>query len=423
MLSIVMIAFLVLLILGVPIGICMGLAAIVWILAGGDMSPMIIASKMYGQSMNSAFLAVPFFMLAGNIMERTGITDSIVEFADSLVGHIRGGMSHTVCVTGMIMAGISGSGQADTAAIGNLMIPTLTKNGYDEGYSCAVVASAGGIGPIIPPSIFFIIYATCTQYSVGRLFAGGAIPGVLMGIGFIIIGYFYARKHNIPKGKFKGFRHVAHVTKKAIWPLLMPLIIIGGILGGIFTTTEAGIVASVYGITYGFIRKELDLKGLWEALCQSVLSSIGPLMIVVMSTVLGYILTRLNVSQAVLALCLKMNNELAFYLLILVICVIAGMFLDGSAIILLLMPVLMPVVNGMGLDFLHFSMFFLLAAAMNQLTPPVGCLLFVAAGIKGTPLNAIIKPIIPFVIVCIIVTLLTIPFPWITCWLPTVLNL
>ncbi len=422
MVTVVLVIFLVMLIIGVPIAVCMGLTAGFWLLVTPDKIPaMLVASKMYFQMDNFAMLAVPFFMLAGQIMERTGITDGLVDFANSLVGHIRGGLSHTACLTGMLMAGISGSGQADTAAIGNILIPSLTKDGYDEGYAVSVVAASGGLGPIIPPSIFMIYYATATQCSVGKLFAGGLIPGILMGIGFMIVGYFYARKNQIPKKKFQGYKHILITLKNNIFVLLMPCIIVFGILFGVFTPTEAGVAAAIYGMVYGFITKRLTFKDLKDCLPQAVVSSIGAIMIVILSQMFSYVLTWLNISQVVLALCAHFSSDLGFYIFILIVCLIAGMFMDGAAIIYLFIPVLLPVVSAMQLDFMHFSMFFLLAASMNQLTPPVGCLLFIAAGINGTPLKSVIRPIIPFVIVCTIVTLLLIPFPWLGTWLPSLL--
>ena len=417
----VMILFLVMLVIGVPIAVCMGLTAAAWLLVNPEIPGMLVASKMYAQMDNFAMLAVPFFMLAGQVMERTGITDGLVDFANSIVGHIRGGLSHTACLTGMLMAGISGSGQADTAAIGNVLIPALKKDGYEEGYAVSVVASAGGLGPIIPPSIFFIYYANATQYSVGKLFMGGMIPGILMGIGFMIIGYFYARKRQIPLRPFAGFGNIWRSFKRNVFVLFMPCIIVFGILLGVFTPTEAGVVAALYGIIYGFVTRRLTLKGLAESLTQAVVSSIGALMIVILSSLFGYVLTRLNISDVVMNLCSHFSSDLGFYIFILVVCLIAGMFLDGAAIIFLFIPVLLPVVTAMGLDFQHFSMFFLLAASMNQITPPVGCLLFVAAGINNTPLKQVIKPIIPFIAVCTIVTLLVIPFPGLVTWLPSLM--
>jgi len=242
----VMILFLVMLVIGVPIAVCMGLTAAAWLLVNPEIPGMLVASKMYAQMDNFAMLAVPFFMLAGQVMERTGITDGLVDFANSIVGHIRGGLSHTACLTGMLMAGISGSGQADTAAIGNVLIPALKKDGYEEGYAVSVVASAGGLGPIIPPSIFFIYYANATQYSVGKLFMGGMIPGILMGIGFMVIGYFYARKRQIPLRPFAGFGNIWRSFKRNVFVLFMPCIIVFGILLGVFTPTEAGVVAALY---------------------------------------------------------------------------------------------------------------------------------------------------------------------------------
>lgn len=421
-LLVIFLIFFVLLFIGCPIYICMGMATVVWIITSGNAPGVILATKMYAQHDSFSLMAIPFFMLAGQLMETTGITEKIIKFAHSLVGHIRGGLAHTATVTGMIMAGVSGSANADGAAIGSVMLPALKKEGYDEGQAVAVIAAAGSLGPIIPPSIFMIILCNATGSNIGKLFLAGVIPGILMGLGFMVVNYVYAKKHNIPVTPFGGIKHILVTLKDAIWALLMPIIILGGILGGVFTATEAGVVASVYGAIYGVLNKSLDLKTIRKCLTEGVISSIGPMLLIACSGVFAYMLTSIGTDKIVANFVLTyIPNRYLFMLFILVLGLLLGCFIDSIASCLMLMPILTPIVAALGIDFLHFSIVFTMAFLTCTITPPVGTLLYVICAIDGTPVTKTVKPILPYVGIMAFVVILTIFVPQLGMWLPSLL--
>ena len=264
MLVAIILIFFILLFAGVPIAFSMGFACLpFFILTKGAMG-FTIAQRMYAATDSFTLCAMPFFMLAGGLMEATGITENIVAFAGALVGHIRGGMAHTTTIAGVLMAGVSGSGNADVAALGALLVPAMKKSGYDPGYSIVCISTAGGIGPIIPPSITMVILASITSLSTGKLFMAGIIPGFIIAGCYMILNYIYARRHNIPVTKFVGFKKLGKAFLGAFTSLMMPVIIIGGILFGIFTATEAGVAAVIYGVIYGLCSKRFNIKVVYK---------------------------------------------------------------------------------------------------------------------------------------------------------------
>ncbi len=421
-LLLVFIIFFALLIIGCPIHVSMGASAVCWLILAGDVPGFVLASKMYAQNDSFSLMAIPFFMLAGQVMEKTGITEKIINFCNSLVGHVRGGLAHTATLTGMIMAGVSGSANADGAAIGAVMLPALKKSGYEEGQAVAVIASAGSLGPIIPPSIFMIILCNATGTNVSKLFLAGIIPGVLMGIGFLVINYIYAKRNNVPVTPFKGFEYIWLTFKDAIWALLMPLIILGGILVGIFTATEAGVVAVTYGIIYGICIKRIDLKTMRICLTEAVVSSTGPMLLIACSGVFAYMLTSLGTDKVVANFILKyLPNQYLFLIFILILGLFLGCFIDSIASCLMLMPILTPIVNAMGIDFIHFAIVFTTSFLTCTITPPVGTLLYVVCGIDGTPIMKTVKPIIPYVGVMVLVIVIMIFVPQLGTFLPSIM--
>ncbi len=424
MLLLLIIPFFIMLLTGFPIAMAMGISSMVALIVDTGIPDLVMAQKIFTASDSFTLLAVPFFMLAGQIMEKAEITDELVKFANSLIGHLRGGLAYTVTVAGILMAGISGSSNADAAAIGSLTFPALKKNGYDDGFAVSVIASAGGLGPIIPPSIAMIIYANLTNMSVGRLFLAGYLPGISLGIGYMLISSIYARKHNMQRSKFQGFGNVWKSFKRAIWALIMPVIIIGGILTGIFTATESGVIAVVYGIAYGFITKRLTIKKLKECILQSVISSAGPVAIIMMATLLGYLLTRQNLSNILANFITPLATSPAvFYLIIIVILLIAGMFLDGIAIMLILIPILLPIIPILHLDPLQFAIIFMLALQTGGITPPVAPLLLIVSSVGNVPIKACVKPIIPFIAIMILCAVLIIFIPGIATFIPGLIHL
>jgi C4-dicarboxylate transporter DctM subunit len=420
MLVTVLIIFFGLLLLGTPIILAMGTSSMVWLLANGSTPILVIAQKMFTSTDSFALMAVPFFMLAGQIMERTGITEDIVKFAKSAVGHIRGGLAHTTIGSGILMAGISGSSNADASALGAILLRALKKGGYDEGMSCAIVAAGASIGPIIPPSIIMILYGNAAGLNIGRLFMGGVIPGLVLGIGYMAVCYVYARRRKMPVEKFAGWKNLGKSFLKAVWALLMPVIIIGGILLGIFTATEAGVSAIIYGIIYGLVRRRMGLKQLVEAVRGAAVSSAGPIGIIAISSIFSFILAREGVTTAIAGFCeANIASQFALFAFVALICIIGGCFVDGVAIMLMLTPLFLPIVQSMGYNVQQFSIIFMVAVMSGGLTPPVGSVLYVVSAIDNTPLSKIVRPISPMVLIVIVVLILMMLIPGLTNWVPS----
>lgn len=411
--------FAVLLIIGTPIILCLGIPPIIWLLQNGRVPNMVMGQKMYTAVDSFSLMAIPFFMLAGQVMERTGITEAIVDFANAVIGWVRGGLACTVELAGMLMAGISGSSNADASALGAICLRALKKGGYEDGWASAIVVSASGIGPIIPPSIIMIVYATAAGLDIGQLFTAGIVPGICLGIAYMMVSVAYAKRRNIPKVPFKGFKHVWETFKKAIWALLMPVIIIGGILGGFFTATECGVIATVYGIIYGLIIKKINTHELWESLKEGILAAVGPISLIAISSIFSYMLAREGVTASIAAfLESNISTEFGVMAFCAIICIVAGCFVDGTATMLLLTPIFVPVVQAMGIDMMQFSMIFMITIMSGGMTPPVGSMLFVISSIDGTPISKMVKPIIPFMLALIAVVILIMIFPGVASWLP-----
>ena len=419
MLILIVVAFFIFLIIGFPIAMAMGISSMIALIVDTGIPNLVIAQKLFTAADSFALMAVPFFMLAGQIMEKTGITDELVKFANTLIGHLRGGLAYTVTLSGILMAGISGSANADSAALAAITLPAMKKDGYSGGFSVSIISAAGGLGPIIPPSIAMIIYANLTNISIGKLFLAGYMPGILLAAGYMVIAGLYARKHNIPKTEFQGLSSIWKSFKTAVWALIMPIIIIGGILTGVFTATESGVIAVLYGIAYGFITKKLNIKNLRDCFLKSVVISAGPMSIIIMANLLGYLLTRENLSNILANIIIPLSTSpVVFYMIIMVVLLIAGMFLDGMATMLILVPVLLPMIPVLGLDPLHFAMVFMLSLLTGGITPPVGALLIIVSSIGGVPLKECIKPILPFIGIMLLCVIVIIFVPEIVTFIP-----
>ena len=423
MIGTLLIVFFLLLIFGLPVGFAMGISAACALLTEPTLPGLVMAQKMNTSMDSFSMMAIPFFMLAGQIMESTGITKSIVKFANAVVGHIRGGIAHTAVVTGMLMAGISGSANADASAIGSIMVPTLKDAGYKDGFAVSVVSAASILGPIIPPSIFMIMYASITSISIGSLFLAGILPGILMGGGFMVCSYFYARRNGIVKGKFLGFKEIWVTFKEAVWALLMPAIIIGGILSGIFTATEAGVVAVIYGLVYGLIKKRLKLKGMEKCLKDAVMATAAPMFVISVASIFAYILTRESLPVLIVTFISSITTNPYFVvLIIMIIIVFMGMFVDPTAGMMMLVPVLIPVVQAFGFQPIHFAMILILTLLTGGLTPPVGLVLYIVASVDRTPLSVCVKPVWPFVVIMLMVIVAIVFIPQIVTIIPSLLG-
>ncbi|NEU30838.1 TRAP transporter large permease [bacterium LRH843] len=406
--------------LSVPIGVSMGLATLVTIMYSGSM-PLEFLTKELVTSLDSfPLMAVPFFILAGDIMGKGGISDRIINVANSIVGSVTGGFAIASIVTCMFFAAISGSGPATVAAVGGIMIPAMVRRGYDKKFAAAVVASAGSLGVIIPPSIPMVIYGVGGSVSIGDLFIAGIIPGILIGVVLMMYAYYHSKKAGYTGTGVKfSFANVGKAVWDAKWAMLIPVIILGGIYGGIFTPTEAAVVAVVYGLVAGMLLyRELKIKDLPKVLADSALTTATVLIIVGTATAFGRLLTLYQIpNQIAEGLMSVSESPIVIMLLITLLLLIVGCFMDTLAAIIILTPILLPIAINLGYDPVHFGIIMIVNLAIGFITPPLGVNLFVASGISGLSIESLSKAVLPFVIAMLFTLLLIILLPQLSLFL------
>lgn len=420
MLLILLIVFAFCLLIGVPLSFAFGSAAFLSILSDPSFSPILLIQKLFSGLDSFTYMAIPLFLMAGGIMNESGITKRIVDLADSLVGQFHGGLAQTTALSGMLMAGISGSANADATAIGSIMLPPLREAGYDEGFRVSLVSACAVLGPIIPPSILMIVYSGVTTISVGQLFMAGVIPGVGLGLSYMVYSWIYAKKKNLPVTSFQGWKHVARSFMRASGGLMMPIIIIGGILLGIVTATEAGVLAVMYGLVYGYVTKSLSIEKLKSCIFSSLKATVASVLVITFASLLGYIATHENLPMMLISFMQGITNSKYMVMLIMIaIIVVLGMFIDSNAIILMMVPVFWPLAQVFGFDSIHFAMIFILAVATGGLTPPVGLVLYIVAGIENSNISKCCRAIWPFVILMVIMAGLVLFFEPLATFIPS----
>lgn len=407
-------SFALFLFLSVPIGIAIGLATLFAITYTGAM-PIEFLMKELTTSVDSfPLLAVPYFIIAGEIMGKGGISRRLFNVADSMVGNKTGGIAMATIVTCMFFAAISGSGPATVAAIGGIMIPAMVQKGYDKRFATAVVAAAGSIGVIIPPSIPMVIYGVSGSVSIGDMFIAGILPGILVGIGLMIYSYIHSKKMGYTgTGQKATIKGVVKATWDAKWALLIPVIILGGIYGGIFTPTEAAVAAVVFGLFVSvFVYKELKLKDLPQIFVDSALTTATVLVIVGAATAFGRLLTLEQIPNQIANAMMSISDEpIVIMMFITILLLIVGCFMDTIAAIIILTPILLPVALQIGYDPIHFGIIMIVNLAIGFITPPLGVNLFVGAGISGLSLEQLSKSIVPFFFAMVITLLIIIVLP------------
>lgn len=404
MAAVLFISFAVLLLLGVPVGFTIAIAAFITLVAG-DVPALMMVQRIFTAQDSFSLIAVPFFILAGDLMSKGAVSRVLVEFAESLLGWIRGGLTIVSVLAGMFFAAISGSGAATTAAVGATLIPELEKRGYHVDKSAALIAAAGTIGVVIPPSVPMVLYAVIAEQSVNTLFRNGFIPGITMGAILIVIALVEARKLNYPKGTPLSVKNILKTFLHAIWGILMPLIILGGIFSGYFTPSEAADVAVIYSILIGFfVYRDLTPKGLMEIMKNSAKTSSVIMLIIGFSGPFGWVLANWKIPEMISKAVLSVSSN-AYIILFLIglIILVAGVFMETSSAIILLTPVFLPLVKAMGVSLVHFGVVFAVGLAIGMITPPVAINLFVASGITGLPMTKISKAIVPYLIGLIVV--------------------
>ena len=404
--------FLVALLVGIPVAFAIMLAAMA-VMTAGDVGLGMIAQRMFASTNSFPLIAVPFFILAGDLLAQGAISKYLVEFAESFLGMIKGGLSIVSVVTGMFFAAISGSGAATTAAVGATLIPQLKERGYDEDSAAALIAAAGTIGVVIPPSVPMVLYAVSSGESLSRLFTNGFLPGVLMGVILIIIALAQAYKHNYPKGAKFSLKNVLLTFVRAFPGLLMPMIILGGIFSGKFTASEAAAVAVVYALLVSFlVYRDMTFKKLFEIMAGSAKTSAVIMIIIACSGPFGWVLASYKIPEAIAGSILGVStNQYVLLFMIALVIIIAGVFMETSSAIIILTPVFLPLVQCLGIDLVHFGILFVVGIAIGMITPPVAINLFVASGITGKPIELIAKAVVPYLLGLLFVFLLIVYLP------------
>ncbi|GCL74045.1 TRAP transporter large permease [Paenibacillus naphthalenovorans] len=415
-----LVSLLILLLLSVPVALSLGLASTIAVLSDGNMPLLVLVQRMFAALDVFPLMAIPFFILAGSLMETGGISRRLVNLANSLVGGMTGGLAVVTVVTAMFFSAISGSSAATTAAIGSILIPAMVQRGYDIRFASATQAVSGELGVIIPPSIPMILFGISAGVSIGDLFLAGFIPGIMISFSLILTCWFIAKRKGY-KGK-SGITMAMKVQafKEALLALLMPVIILGGIYGGLFTPTEASVVAVAYAFIVGvFIYKEVKWKDLVNIFAKSSITTAIIMVIIANAGMFGWILTREQIPQQIGEFFTSISSSpIVFLFLVNLLLWFVGMFFETSAAIIILAPLLTPVAVALGIDPVHFGMIMIVNLAMGMVTPPVGVNLFVACQIAGIRLEQIMRPLVPFLFVLVVDILIITYVPKISLLLP-----
>lgn len=415
------ISFVILLLIGVPISIAIGASAVLGCLIL-EYPMMVIGQKMVTGIDSYLLIAIPLFILAGNLMNAGKITDKIFNFAKEIVGWIPGGLGHANVVASIIFAGMSGSATADAGGLGTIEMEAMTSNGYTDEFSASITAASSVIGPIFPPSIPLIIYGATASVSVAKLFMGGVVPGLLMGVALMILVYIFAVKYNFECHPFR-LQELFKQFCGSILALITPLIILAGFTTGWFTPTEASSIAVAYSLVISLlVYHTMDWKTFKKCLLESAVTSANTLFIIGTSTLFTYVLVKEGASKAIAEFILGISSNPAVILLIInVVLLILGMFMEPGAILTLMLPVLLPIVKDLNIDLVHFGVVMVLNLMIGQVTPPFGVCLFVIADVAKMKLDKLYRGILPFLIPLIVVLLMCTYIPPIVTWLPNLL--
>jgi len=418
--------FFALLAMGMPIAVCLGLSSLasifVFELGSFQLLPQLMTSAVNSWTL----LAIPFFILAGNLLGQSELARTLVRLAETVIGNVPGGLAIVAIVVGIFLAGISGSGPADTAALGALLIPAMVASGYSRPFSAGLIAAGGSIGIIVPPSIALIIYGVVAQnVSIGSLFIAGTLPGILVGLSLAVVAYLISRRRGYRASRSRGdLREVARAFREAVWGLLAPLIILGGIYGGVFTATEAAAVAVFYGLFVGFVvYRDLSVALVWRILRESAVTTATVMFIVAAASLFAYVLTvgqlASGLAQSLVAFA---GSKFALLLLVNLVLLLAGTFMDAISIFYIFVPIFLPALTAVGVDPLHFGVIATVNLAIGLITPPVGVNLFVAAPLARISLGEVSLGVVPFVLAMLVALVIVNAFPGLSLWLPSLMR-
>lgn len=417
------ILFFVFLMLGVPIAFSLGLGSVVAIFMDDKISSMLVAQKLFSSINSFSLMAIPFFMLSGELMEAGGISKRLVNIAKAFVGHITGGIGMVDIGTSVLFAGVSGSAAADTAAVGSMLIPSMLKNGYPRGLAAVIQACAGSLGPIIPPSLTMIIYCSLTGLSIGECFMAGVIPGLIIGLGVAVVTYFYARRLGIKGDERVPYRERLTAIKDGILAIIMPLIIIGGIVSGIFTPTESGAIAVIYALVIGmFVYKEFTYRELPRIFLKAASMTGMALLIVAGASIFSWLVAYEKFPKMIITFLTGLtDNKYVIMMLLVLFLLLVGMFIETLSATIICAPILMPVAAQYGIDPIQFALIMVITLVYAGVTPPVGGVLFITMGIAKAKMKEALTYLAPYLGIICIVILLLIFVPQISLLLPRLL--
>ncbi|MGW8194205.1 MAG: TRAP transporter large permease [Desulforhopalus sp.] len=411
----------ILILLGIPVAVSMGLTAVVTFLAMGQMDILtMLPQRMYASTTSFTLLAIPFFILAGNLMNTGGITERIFRFARALVGHIWGGLGQVNVIASMIFSGMSGAAVADAAGLGMIEMKAMRDNGYDYRFSAAITAASSTIGPVIPPSIPLVIYGYLTEVSVGRLFLAGVIPGALMGLALMVAVYFVSKKRNYPRDPRASVREILTSGKAAILPLLTPVIIVGGILSGQFTPTEASVIACLWALFLGVVvYRSIRVRDLPKMFWETLTHTVRIMFIIAAAGFFGWLLILHRIPVEVISgLTAMSDNPHLVMLLVIVVLLIFGCFLEGIAVLLITIPVFQKIIAHFAFDPIQFGIIMTLASMIGLLTPPVGMCLYAVSSITKLSIGELTREMWPYLFGIFLVLLAVAFIPEISLWFP-----
>ncbi|MBW8243552.1 TRAP transporter large permease subunit [Muricauda oceani] len=422
--SILILSFLILISLRVPVAWSLGVSSMLTLLVSVDTFPALttIAQRLVTGLDSFSILAIPFFILAGHIMNKGGIAERLIAFAKSLVGALPGGLAHVNIVAAMLFGAIAGSAGAAAAAIGGFMSDKMEESGYDKGFGVAVNVTSATTGLIIPPSNIFIIYSVASGgVSIGALFLAGYLPGIITGLLLMIVAYIWAKRKGYPTADRSSFKNILTTFLNALPSLFLLIVVIGGIVAGIFTATEASSVAVIYCLVLAMAYKEISLKDIGPILVESASTIAIVMLLIAVSISMSWVLSYENIPQTVTQLLLGLSdNKIMVIILINIILLVVGIFMDMTPAVLIFTPIFLPVVTAIGIDPVHFGIIMVLNLCIGLCTPPVGSVLFIGVGVGKTTIQKVIRPLLPLFLAMILALILVSVFPELSLWLPSI---
>ncbi|MDF2882143.1 MAG: putative transporter [Clostridiaceae bacterium] len=417
--------FIITLLAGVPIAAVLGIAGVVHIFEIGNPAFLnVITQRIFAGMDVVGLTCIPFFIVAGEVMNASGVTSKLLEFIRSFIGHVRGGLAYAAVIIAMILAAILGSANAVASILCAVLIPEMTRDRYPEEFSGALIASSGILGPIIPPSVTFVYFSVLSNVSVNALFMAGIIPGILLGAGFAIVIYFSVKKFNLPKGDPFDFHKFLKTFLSALPALIVPVIIVGGIMGGIFTPTESGAVSVLASIIAGIVYRKFKFSMLPSIFVRSAVATAGIFIIIGFGNVIGWSMAIDKIPQSIQAAILGFTDSKTLIILIMLgILIVVGCLMEATAAMLIFTPVMLPIATAIGMDSVHFGIIFCIMLTIALVTPPVGMTLFVTSNISGISLNKLSKAVVPFVLTAFAVTFALAFLPDVVMFIPRLLGI